>query len=1089
AGYLSEVEQSPSAAVLMAIKTSAHSLIRTDIFQHNDNDVRIRLAACISEIMRVTAPDTPYSDSVLREIFQLMVAVFHELHDINNISFARIVAILETVAKVRSCVLMLDLQCEDIILKLFNMFFSIAREDHPQNVLASMQTIMISVLDESEIISEQLLFSLLSRLRRENRESCPAAYRVAMNVVKCSAGKLKQNVHLFLTSHMSAERKSQSNMHNEYDEIIIGIYECAPEMLHSLIPSLTQDLLTDQLGMRLNYVNLVGRILSIQGHLSEEFQPLISVFLKRFGDKSVEVRLTVVEYAKECLLSNPFRRDAPYIIAALGERLLDFEEAVRKYVVAAICDVAKCTLTAIPSDTIRQVANCLHDELVSVRKHTLEKLAELYRVYCSNCLDGSVGNFEFDWIPKEVLRSCYDMDFRCQTDEMDFFESIYASDLPLAERVKHWIVSFSQLEEAEVKALEKVLAEKQRFQLEMQSFLSSWKKMKDNESPELQIKIFSSFRIMSGSFNDPAKAEESFLNLSQINDDNILKELSSLLDPSLSFIQTQSTHDNLLMRLGERHPLYEFMKILSTRCSYLLFGKEHLKEILNKIAVNKLDGSDNIVPSSMNLLAIFVGTFPSIAEGSENDLLQLLENDNDQIKEGVVRILAKTGSTIHEKLFEISGSADFLLEKLSLEGSRKQAKYAVQAISTITKDSGLNALSALYKRLVDMLESGDHLATILQSLGCIAQIAMPVFETQEEKVIQFVCRKLLRKSSNPVDVSKTEWEDMSQICFLKICGIKTLVKSYLPNKDAQLRKRIKALFGVLTQLISAGEISEDVKSSKVDKAHLRLASATAVLRLSMQWDSHVTPQLFHLTLRAAQDVCPYVRKQFLAKVHRYLKDRTLDIKYACAFILSTPVSTRHEILEARQYLAQFIEKIRRDTQLSQPYSNSYEDSLTSVVSYLIHALAHHPDFPVSEDGSKEVFEPFYQQLHFFLSVVLQQDQRRQCNLKESKVLDNIPLFMKIFQTIKTLKDAVDESKSENLYILCDLGIWITKDLTDNEVNIGSPLLSISFPSYYRTSEGSEDIHLKVDWSHLPPCLVKDDVLRHFKAAIEYREVE
>ncbi|GLJ13664.1 hypothetical protein SUGI_0217810 [Cryptomeria japonica] len=1090
AGCLFKVEQSPSAAVLTTIKTLGHALIRPDIFQRDDRDVRLLVVACISEIMRITAPDTPYSDDVLREIFQQMVAIFHELHNINNISFSRIVAILETVAKVRSCVLMLDLQCDELILKMFNMFFSIAREDHPDSVLALMETIMISVLDESEIISEQLLFALLSRLRRANRERCPAAYRIAGNVVKCLAGKLKLNVHLFLTSLMSPERKSERNLYNDYDEIIFGIYKCAPEMLESLIPHLTQFLLTEQLDVRLNYVNLVGRLLSIPCPLSEEFQPLVSEFLKRFGDKAVDVRLAVVEHGKKCLLSNPFRPDAPYIIAALGERLLDFEEAVRKNVVAAICDVAKCNLKAIPSDTIRQVADCLHDKIVSVRIYSLDKLTELYKVYCSNCSGDYVSSFELDWIPGEVLRSCSEKDFRPQTDELDFFESIYPSDLPLAERVKRWIASFSQLEKAEVKALGKILAQKQSFQLKMKSFLSSCRKMKEDNSAELQIKICSCFRKMSGSFEDPAKAEESFLNLFQINNDNIWKDLSSLLDPGLSFINAQSMRDDLLEQLGERHPLYEFMKILTARCSYLLFGKEHVREILNEISSNKLAGNDNIVLSSMNLLVFFAGIFPSTIEGSEKDLLQLLENDDDQIKEGVVCILSKTGRIIDKNMFEISGSTDFLLKNLCLEDSTKQAKDAEKAITETIRDSGLHALSALYKRLVVMLENGDHLPKVLQLLGCIAQIAMPVFETEEERIIQFICRKLLHKSSNPADLCKTEWEDRSEICFLKLCGIKTLVKSYLPNKDAQLRKRIKALFGVLTRLISAGEISEDVKSSKVDKAHLRLAAAIAVLRLSMQWDSCVSPQLFHLTLRTAQDVCPYVRKQFLVKVHQYLKNKNLESKYACAFILITPVATKHEILETRQYFAEFIKTIHQETQLSQLCSNSYEDSLANMLSYLIHTLAHHPDFPVSDYGPRgEAFEPFYQQLHFFLSVVLQQDQSRQCDPKEVKELNSIPLFMTIFRTIKILEDTVEKSKSENLYILCDLGLLITKDLTDKEGNVGKCTMSVSFPSYYRTSEGSEDVHLKVDGSHLPPCLVGDDVLRHFKSATLFPEAD
>lgn len=40
---------------------------------------------------------------------------------------------------------------------------------------------------------------------------------------------------------------------------------------------------------------------------------------------------------------------------------------------------------------------------------------------------------------------------------------------------------------------------------------------------------------------------------------------------------------------------------------------------------------------------------------------------------------------------------ELLLERICVEGSRKQAKYAVHALASITKDDGLKSLSVLYK--------------------------------------------------------------------------------------------------------------------------------------------------------------------------------------------------------------------------------------------------------------------------------------------------------------------------------------------------------------------------------------------------------
>ena len=65
--------------------------------------------------------------SALQNIFQLVVSTFSGLSDTNGPSFGRRVAMLETLAKYRSCVVMLDLECDDLVNEMFSTFFSVAR--------------------------------------------------------------------------------------------------------------------------------------------------------------------------------------------------------------------------------------------------------------------------------------------------------------------------------------------------------------------------------------------------------------------------------------------------------------------------------------------------------------------------------------------------------------------------------------------------------------------------------------------------------------------------------------------------------------------------------------------------------------------------------------------------------------------------------------------------------------------------------------------------------------------------------------------------------------------------------------------------
>lgn len=219
---LAELDQSPPQTTHIAMKGCSDALVSNSLLRHKDKEVGLLVAICISEIMRIVAPDAPYSDETLKvisvlllylswlllhsvcrlcvtlecsimfhqfemdvsqrhklllkiflsfsnvrryvwthssfvrlfaicfqnrtfqlgifnsnnitfmvdhlqEIFQLIVTNFKGLDDVNSPSFARRVSILETVAKVRSCVVMLDLECDDLILEMFETFFHTAR--------------------------------------------------------------------------------------------------------------------------------------------------------------------------------------------------------------------------------------------------------------------------------------------------------------------------------------------------------------------------------------------------------------------------------------------------------------------------------------------------------------------------------------------------------------------------------------------------------------------------------------------------------------------------------------------------------------------------------------------------------------------------------------------------------------------------------------------------------------------------------------------------------------------------------------------------------------------------------------------------
>ncbi|XP_073010251.1 sister chromatid cohesion protein PDS5 homolog A isoform X2 [Typha latifolia] len=841
---------------------------------------------------------------------------------------------------------------------------------------------------------------------------------------------------------------------------------------------------TDKLDIRSKAVELLGELFALPGvSILESFQPLLSEFLKRLTDRVVEIRVSVIEHLKNCLMSNPSRPEAPQIIKALSDRLLDYDENVRKQVVAAVYDVACHSLDAIPAETAKLVAERLRDKSLSVKKYTMERLSDLYRLYCLKGSDGSINADDFEWIPGKILKCLYDKDFRPETMELTLCGSLFPPEFSIKDRVKHWVKAFSGFDKVEAKALEQILVQKQRLQQEMHKYLSL-RQTYQEDAPDLQRRIFGCFRSMSRLFNDPAKAEESLNLLNQLKDVNIWKILTSLLDPSTTFHQAWSSRDDLLKILGERHPLYDFMKMLSIRCSYLLINKEYVKEILLEAAEQKLAGSMKLISSCMNLLTAIACFFPLLLSGSEEDLVNLLKEQDEMLKEGITHVLAKAGGTIREQLAVTSSSIDLILERLCLEGSRKQAKYSVHALAAITKDDGLKSLSVLYKRLVDMLPEKTHLPAVLQSLGCIAQTAMPIFETREEEIVEFIISKILECTNKADEISsKSEWGERTEVCLLKIYGIKTLVKSYLPSKDAQLRPGIDKLMGILKNILSYGDISQDIYSSDVDKAHMRLASAKAVLRLSRQWDQRIPVDVFYKTLRISQDAYPQSRKFFLNKIHQYIKEKLLDAKYACAFLLSISdcyspeyEECKHNLLEVVQICQQV--KVRQlSVQTDMNLLLTYPEY---ILPYLVHALAHDPSCPnIEECSDAQAFESTYWRLHLFLSVLLHGDEGSQAGSVPSRKSESFTTIVSIFRSIKCSEDLVDGKRSKTLHAICDLGLSIAKrlipDLADTSGINTVPLPTMLYMHVEKSHEENSVENDELAW------LGGESAMAHFEA--------
>ncbi|KAK1360078.1 Armadillo-type fold [Heracleum sosnowskyi] len=227
-GLLSKVEQAPSRSMQDALYPSMKALISDQLLKHFDIDVKVSVASCMSELTRITAPDAPYDDVQMKEIFQLTVVALGMLSSEDTRGYSKALHILENISKVRACLLMLDLECDQLIANMFELFLSTIRYIHLPVVFRQMEYIMTLTIEESEEISEELLSILLSSVskKKADQNTFSRPWRLGEKVLRNCAIELQR----FLPKVF---RLRNLNL-DDFSDIVASICQNSPEDEHKV---------------------------------------------------------------------------------------------------------------------------------------------------------------------------------------------------------------------------------------------------------------------------------------------------------------------------------------------------------------------------------------------------------------------------------------------------------------------------------------------------------------------------------------------------------------------------------------------------------------------------------------------------------------------------------------------------------------------------------------------------------------------------------------------------------------------------------------------------------------------------------------
>ncbi len=101
--FLSKQDQDFPAAKVQA---SAKALAHRKLLAHKDESVRMLVARCLSEIVRICAPDAPYDDITRKAVFDLFAEQLKGVTRVNGPSYGAVIDLLQSLAAVKAFILL-----------------------------------------------------------------------------------------------------------------------------------------------------------------------------------------------------------------------------------------------------------------------------------------------------------------------------------------------------------------------------------------------------------------------------------------------------------------------------------------------------------------------------------------------------------------------------------------------------------------------------------------------------------------------------------------------------------------------------------------------------------------------------------------------------------------------------------------------------------------------------------------------------------------------------------------------------------------------------------------------------------------------
>ncbi|GLB39171.1 putative cohesin-associated protein pds5 [Lyophyllum shimeji] len=1007
------------AVDINSLSTVRKELVNTSILLHKDRGVKAYAACCLADILRLYAPDAPYTQAELRDIFQFFFRqLTNGLKGADSSYYNEYFHLLESLSTVKSVVLVCDLPtAEELMVEIFRDIFSLVRRDLPKKIEIFMADILIALIDEAQVLPTEVLETLLSQFMENHTRIEQAGYRLA--------------VQHFTDIIVANSRDEDFNEIRTAHELIKRLNHSCPGLLQSVIPQLEEELRVENVALRLIATQTLGEMFADKSgsELAKKYPTTWNIWVLRKNDKSASVRLKFVEAMKGLFVNLPEQREV--IEESLLSKCLDPDEKVR----AAVCRIYgqldyETALHHVSETQLRAMAERGADKKSTVRGEALTSLGKLYSLAYPEIENNEpLAIKQFAWIPNTILQMIgVNTEVRTVVEEvvMDYIFPLPSSstastskggevdEVAWTDRLLH---TMKYLEEKSINAVLVLSGLKQVRSTVYEHFLDACIKNNGGIIDEDEDKVTQRLNgliqyLAHNSFPDPSKAIEDLEAFAKLNESRLYKLLKTCMDPQTDLKGLAKATNEFQRRVEQQCPNQAATLLtLLRRSSYRILNQSSIPTLIKRVnrGHGQTNGAAHTTAGNARTLLNFISKHsPPLYKSHIGELTKgIADEKNTTLVETCLHALAGV-LRWDNKLLPTDKRTQDRISRFAYEPYPRLAKFAARIVAVASNFEA--GCADLVKGLITDLHecTPETLVAHIAALVQVARFAPEAFEEQSDVIMTFLLKEVLMvpilPDPNEMDVDE-EWvldEDVSpklraKILSLKVCRYRSLAHAS-SDKALDISTPVLKMFATLLEFSGSftGEAGEDPKVM----SRMRLQAAVSLLHLSTveTYAQAISPKFLRLAV-TVQDSCYNVRVLFLTKLISLLQPRKLPPRYNVIPFLTVHDPESDVKATAASYITGALKKTKH---------NVRTEHLEIIFIRLLHLLAHHPDFNKAHEDLLDIAK----YIQFYVELVASPD--------------NVSLLYHLALKMKSVRDSESHTYTENLYIVAELAQELIK---------------------------------------------------------------